>query len=102
MGRSADVQHRRGRRAAVSPASCRAKSCSAGYEAVSGRRISPTSLHFYEVLCAYKSTVATLGSSVRAAATHHSHQDVLLSWLASCGYVFVSRLCELIEEGPQS
>lgn len=74
----------------------------AGYEAASGRTISPTSLHFYEVLCAYKSTVATLGSSVRAAAARHNHQDVLLSWLASCGYVFVSRLCDLIEEGPQS
>lgn len=74
----------------------------AGYEAASGRTISPKSLHFYEVLCAYKSTVATLASSVRAAAAHHNHQDVLLSWLASCGYVFVSRLCELIEEGPRS
>lgn len=74
----------------------------ASYEAASGRSVSPETLHFYEVLCAYKSTVATLASSVRAAAARHNHQDVLLSWLASCGYVFVSRLCELIEEGPRA
>lgn len=74
----------------------------AAYETASGRTVSPATLHFYEVLCAYKSTVATLASSVRAAAARHNHQDVLLSWLASCGYVFVSRLCELIEEGPRA
>lgn len=43
---------------------------------------------------------ARRSSSVRAAAAHHSHQDVLLSWLASCGYVFVDSLCQLIDEGP--
>jgi aminoglycoside phosphotransferase (APT) family kinase protein len=73
-----------------------------GYEAASGRTVSPQSLHYYEVLCAYKSTVATLASSVRAAAARHNHQDVLLSWLASCGYVFASGLCDLIERGPAS
>lgn len=73
----------------------------AGYEAASGHEVAAEHLHYYEVLCAFKSTVATLGSSVRAAACHHNHQDVLLSWLASCGYVFVDRLCELIEQGPR-
>lgn len=72
----------------------------ASYEASSGRSVSPASLHYYEVLCAFKSTVATLASSVRAAADRHNHQDVLLSWLASCGYVFVAELCDLIERGP--
>ncbi len=72
------------------------------YERASGRTVSPVSLHYYEVLCAYKSTVATLASSVRAAAARHNHQDVLLSWLASCGYVFAAELCDLIERKPAS
>lgn len=69
------------------------------YEQASGRRVSPQSLHYYEVLCAFKSLVATLASSVRAARDSHSHQDVLLSWLASCGYIFAADICDLIERG---
>ncbi|SNT12507.1 phosphotransferase family protein [Rhodococcoides kyotonense] len=69
------------------------------YEEASGRRVSPESLHYYEILCAFKSLVATLASSVRAAKDNHSHQDVLLSWLASCGYVFAADICDLIDRG---
>lgn len=69
------------------------------YEQASGRRVSPQSLHYYEILCAFKSLVATLASSVRAAKDNHSHQDVLLSWLASCGYVFAADICDLIDRG---
>ncbi|MBY4575521.1 hypothetical protein ACN94_18345 [Gordonia paraffinivorans] len=67
------------------------------YQEASGRAVDPDSLRYYEVLCAFKSLVATLASSVRAARDQHSHQDVLLSWLASCGYVFAEDICGLME-----
>lgn len=69
------------------------------YEFLSGHAVDPATLHFYEVLCAYKSLVATLASSVRAAQDRHSHQDVLLTWLASCGYLFAADIIPLIENG---
>lgn len=67
------------------------------YQTRSGRAVDAESLRYYEVLCAFKSLVATLASSVRAARDKHSHQDVMLSWLASCGYVFAEDICKLIE-----
>ncbi len=71
------------------------------YEQLSGRTIDRNTLHFYEVLCAFKSLVATLGSSVRAARDRQSHQDVLLTWLASCGYLFAADIIDMIERGPR-
>ncbi len=71
------------------------------YEQLSGHLLDPETLHFYEVLCAYKSLVATLASSVRAAQDRQSHQDVLLAWLASCGYLFAADIIDMIERGPR-
>jgi aminoglycoside phosphotransferase (APT) family kinase protein len=73
----------------------------ARYQQLSGHPVDPETLHFYEVLCAYKSLVATLASSVRAARDRQSHQDVLLTWLASCGYLFAADIITMIEEGPR-
>jgi aminoglycoside phosphotransferase (APT) family kinase protein len=68
------------------------------YEQESGRTVNPRTLHFYEVLDAYMGVAATLGTAIRAAREAANHQDVLLSWLAPCGYIFVSQLCDLLEE----
>lgn len=71
------------------------------YEHLSGHPVDSETLHFYEVLCAFKSLVATLASSVRAARDRQSHQDVLLAWLASCGYLFAADIITMIERGPR-
>ncbi|MBD0860340.1 phosphotransferase family protein [Gordonia sp. zg691] len=73
----------------------------ARYADQSGHPVCDETLHFYEVLCAFKSLVATLGSSVRAARDRQSHQDVLLTWLASCGYLFAADIIDMIEKGPR-
>ncbi len=68
------------------------------YEQASGRTVNRETLRFYEVLRAYMSVAATLGTCPSAAAQGHNHQDVLLSWLAPCGYIFIAQLCDLLEE----
>ena len=60
-----------------------------------------TILHFYEVLDAYKCATQLLASSLSAADRQHSHEDVLLGWLAPLGHTFLSDMARLIleEEG---
>jgi aminoglycoside phosphotransferase (APT) family kinase protein len=70
----------------------------AGYERASGRTVDRQALRFYEVLNAYMSVAATLATCPLSAQKGHNHQDVLLSWLAPCGYVFIEQLCDLLEE----
>jgi aminoglycoside phosphotransferase (APT) family kinase protein len=72
----------------------------ARYERASGRTVNPRTLHFYEVLSMYRSVINTFATSVRAAEMAHSHQDILLSWIASCGHVLANELCDLIEKEP--
>ncbi|MBC2637618.1 MULTISPECIES: phosphotransferase family protein [unclassified Rhodococcus (in: high G+C Gram-positive bacteria)] len=71
------------------------------YEELSGHCVDPVTLHFYEVLCAFKSLVATLASSLKAARDRQSHHDVLLTWLATCGYLFAADIIDMIEKGPR-
>lgn len=68
------------------------------YERISGRTVNRKALRFYEVLRAYMSVAATLATCPSVAAKGHNHQDVLLSWLAPCGYIFIAQLCDLLEE----
>jgi aminoglycoside phosphotransferase (APT) family kinase protein len=64
----------------------------ARYQDLSGRRIDPQTLGYYEVLNAWKSVVHTFATCVRVAEEGNNHQDVLLSWLASVGHVFVAEI----------
>jgi aminoglycoside phosphotransferase (APT) family kinase protein len=70
----------------------------AAYIAQTGRSVNPRSLHFYEILSAYKCVVMTLATGMKTARDRHNHQDVLLTWLAPAGYIFVSELCRLLHE----
>ncbi len=70
----------------------------AGYEAKSGNRIDSATLHYFEVLNAYKCAVLDLGSALRAAAHSNNHQDLVLTWLGSAGAVFLAQLVKLIRE----
>lgn len=69
----------------------------AEYEAVSGNRVDPVRLHYFTIFNAWKSyiLVATLG--VRAARHAHNHQDVLLTFLAATGPLFIDELARLLQ-----
>lgn len=74
----------------------------ARYAQATGRTVDADTLHFYQVLGLYQCVVICLGTSLRAAHEAHNHQDVLLSWLAAAGHVFLSDLVELLERGAPS
>jgi aminoglycoside phosphotransferase (APT) family kinase protein len=69
----------------------------AEYEAISGNKVDPVRLHYFTIFNAWKSyiLVATLG--VRAARHAHNHQDVLLTFLAATGPLFVDELARLLQ-----
>ncbi len=71
------------------------------YAAATGRTVDARSFHFYQVLGLYQCALICLGSSLRAAAAAHNHQDALLSWLGAAGYVFLADLADVLERGPQ-
>jgi aminoglycoside phosphotransferase (APT) family kinase protein len=68
------------------------------YEQASGRRVDRKTLHFYEVLTAFKCLALCLGTSVKVASNSHNHQDALLTWLAAAGHMFHAELCTLLEK----
>lgn len=72
------------------------------YMQLSGRSIDAKALHFYEVLNSYKVCAIMLASAYRTAVEAHNHQNILQTWLVPCGYVFVSEVCRLIEQGPRA
>lgn len=68
----------------------------AQYEIASGRAVNRKTLHFYEVLAAYKCVVITMGTGVQAARDHLNHQEALLTWLAPIAHIFNAELGELL------
>ncbi len=60
------------------------------YSALSGRSINPDTLHYYEVLNAWKSVVHTFATCLRVAAAGNNHQDALLTWLAAVGHLILA------------
>lgn len=68
------------------------------YSRRSGRAVNAKTLHFYEVLTAYKCMDICFASGARAALDERNHQDVLLSFLASAGHIFQYELCSLLEK----
>lgn len=72
----------------------------ARYEALSGRRVDPVTLHYYEVLNAWKSVVHTFATCLRVARAGNNHQDVLLSWLAAVGHLILADIADKLRRGP--
>jgi len=68
------------------------------YEQRSGNRVDPEQLRYYEILNAYKCTVMDLAQAIRAAMGSKNHQDLVLTWLASAGAVFLQQIVKLIRE----
>lgn len=70
------------------------------YATVSGRDVDPATLHFYEVLTAYKLTVINLATGYGVASRGTNHQDVLLAWLTQVGPTLLSEIARLLNEDP--
>ncbi len=68
----------------------------ARYEAASGNAVDPAKLHYFTVFNAWKSYILVSALGMRAARTAHNHQDVLLTFLAATGPLFVDELARLL------
>ncbi len=68
----------------------------ARYTAATGNKIDPDVLHYYEVLNAWKCAVLALSTGCFAARAGQSHQDLVLTWVALTGPVFMDQIVELI------
>jgi aminoglycoside phosphotransferase (APT) family kinase protein len=66
------------------------------YEKLSGRAIERETLRYYEVLGAWKCAVMQLGPGVRVPLEGNSHQDLVLTWLASAGSVLLEDIVALV------
>ena len=72
------------------------------YETATGRTINRKTLHYYEVLNAWKCYIIVAALGVRTAQSQHNHQDVLLTFLAAAGPMFIDDLCGLLTKGNRS
>lgn len=69
------------------------------YEQMSGRKVNRKTLHFYEVVAAYKCLAIILARGMQVSVEALNHQDILMTWLAAAGHIFHSELCRLLEAG---
>lgn len=67
------------------------------YEAASGNRVDQAKLHYFKVFNAWKSYILVSALGMRAAREKHNHQDVLLTFLAATGPMFVAELAKLLQ-----
>ncbi len=72
------------------------------YQTLSGRSIDARTLHYYEVLNAWKSVVHTFASCLRVAESGNNHQDILLSWLASVGHLVLNEIAIYLKSARPS
>jgi aminoglycoside phosphotransferase (APT) family kinase protein len=70
----------------------------AAYETASGHRVDPQTLHYFKVFNDWKSYILVSALGMRAAREQHNHQDVLLTFLAATGPMFVADLAKLLNE----
>ena len=56
----------------------------------------PETLRYYEILNAYKCAVMDLSSAIIAGKNSNNHQDLLITWLASAGAVFLDQIEKLM------
>lgn len=68
----------------------------AAYEATSGNRVDAAALHYFRIFNNWKSYILVSVLGMRAARSRHNHQDVLLTFLAATGPMFVAELARLL------
>jgi aminoglycoside phosphotransferase (APT) family kinase protein len=74
----------------------------AAYQAASGNSIDREKLHYFTVFNAWKSYILVSALGMRAAREQHNHQDVLLTFLAATGPMFVAELARLLSTGGRA
>lgn len=67
------------------------------YQAASGRTVDPVRLRYFKLFNAWKSYILVSALGMRAAREQHNHQDVLLTFLAATGPMFVAELANLLQ-----
>jgi aminoglycoside phosphotransferase (APT) family kinase protein len=72
----------------------------ARYQELSGLKIDPWTLYYFDVFNAYKFAVITMATSLRAAYGKRTHIDAMMNLLTGLGYVCVATLQELLEQEP--
>ncbi len=73
----------------------------AAYEAASGNSVNRETLHYFKVFNDWKSYILVSALGMRAAREQHNHQDVLLTFLAATGPMFVADLAKLLSTGAR-
>lgn len=68
----------------------------ARYAAATGFAVDRRILDYYLIMAAWKSTIMVYATAVRCAMGGKSHQDVVLSWIASFGNVTIATLEKLL------
>ncbi|WP_404477955.1 phosphotransferase family protein [Novosphingobium sp. BL-52-GroH] len=68
------------------------------YEQATGRTVNRTTLRFYRVLQAWGTLAMAAATGLRAAAAHHNHQDVLLTWLSMVTPSLIDELTDVLLE----
>ena len=68
------------------------------YEAVTGRTINRKTLRYYEILNTWKCYIIVAALGVRTARSQHNHQDILLTFLAAAGPMFIDELCRQLKQ----
>lgn len=71
----------------------------AEYERRSGRTVNRRTLHYYDVMSAWKCMVIVAANGLAAARSQHNHQDVLLTFLGATSPMFADDLVRLIALG---
>jgi aminoglycoside phosphotransferase (APT) family kinase protein len=74
----------------------------AAYEGASGNCINRKTLHYFKVFNDWKSYILVSALGMRAAREQHNHQDVLLTFLAATGPMFVADLANLLSQGDSA
>lgn len=70
----------------------------ASYEKLTGRTVDRRTLHFYEVLGVWKCYIIVSASGLSVSRRQHSHQDIVLTFMAAAGAMFAHDLTELLEQ----
>jgi aminoglycoside phosphotransferase (APT) family kinase protein len=71
----------------------------AAYEKASGNKVNRKTLYYFKVFNDWKSYILVSALGMRAAREQHNHQDILLTFLAATGPMFVADLAKLLSEG---
>lgn len=69
----------------------------ARYESATGRTVNRRTLRYYRILLAW-SVLAMASNGLSAAANHHNHQDILLTWLSMVSPPLIDEITRLMLE----